>query len=69
MLSWDDQGPRSTVSDDGYGDDEVHEVFPSQRIHAHDVSTPSITLVWIPALRPMTLPCYSVQTPFILTPH
>ena len=26
MLSWDDQGPRSIVSDDGYGDDEVHEV-------------------------------------------
>ena len=28
-----------------------------------------ITLVWIPAPRLVTLPCYSVQTPFILTPH
>ena len=29
MLSWDDQGPEPIVFDDGYGDDEVHEVFSS----------------------------------------
>ena len=29
MLSWDDQGPKSIVFDDGYGDNEVHEVFLS----------------------------------------
>ena len=64
MLSWDDQGPRSIVFDDGYVDDEVHEVFPSQQIHAHVVLTSSITAVWILASRLVTLPCYSVQTPF-----
>ena len=69
MLSWDDQGPECIVFDDGYGDDEVHEVFLSQQIHAHVVSMPSINSVWIPIPRPMTLPCYSVQTPFIQTPH
>ena len=46
--------------DDGYGDDGVHEVFSSQQIHAYVVSALSITPVWIPALRPVTLPCYSV---------
>ena len=30
MLSWDDQGSGPIVFDDGYGDDEVHEVFSSQ---------------------------------------
>ena len=55
--------------DDGCGDDRVHEVFLSQQNHVHVVSMPSITPVWIPALRPMTFPCYSVQTPFIQTPH
>ena len=44
-------------------------MFSSQQIHAHVVSTPSITPVWIPAPRLVTLPCYSVQTSFILTPH
>ena len=44
-------------------------MFLSQQIYANVVSTLSITPVWIPALRPVTLPCYSVQTPFILTPH
>ena len=29
MLSWDDQGLEPIVFDDGYGDDEVHEVFRS----------------------------------------
>ena len=29
MLSWDDQGTRSIVFDNGYGDDGVHKVFPS----------------------------------------
>ena len=69
MLSWDDQGSRSIVFDDSYGDDGVHEVFPSQQINAHVISTLSITLVWIPTPRPVTLLCYSVQTPFIQTPH
>ena len=69
MLSWDDQGLKSIVFDDGYGDKEVHEVFLSQQIHKLVVSVPSITLVWIPSPRPMTLPCYSVHTHFILTPH
>ena len=69
MLSWDDQGPEPIVFDDGYGDDWVHEVFLSQHIYAHVVSVPHITPVWIPAPRLVTLPCYSVQTPFILTPH
>ena len=69
ILSWDDQGPKPIVFDDGYGDDGVHEVFSSQQIHPHVVLEPSITPVWIPAPRLVTLPCYSVQTPFILTPH
>ena len=43
--AWDDQGSRSIVFDEGYSDDGVHEVFPSQQILAHVVSTPSITLV------------------------
>ena len=57
MLSWGDQGPESIVFDDGYGDD------------AYAVLMPSITPVWIPTLRSVTLSCYSVQTPFILTPR
>ena len=69
MLSWDDKRLESIVFDDGYGDDEVHKVFSSQQIPAHVVLTPSITSVYIPALRLVTLPCYSVQAPFILTPH
>ena len=44
-------------------------MFSSQQNHVHIVSAPSITPVWIPAPRPMTFPCYSVQTPFIQTPH
>ena len=68
MLSWDDQRPEPIVFDDGYGDDGIHEVFLSQQIHAHVFSTLSITPVWIPTSRPITLPCYSVQTHFILTP-
>ena len=43
-------------------------MFPSQQIHTHVVSTSSITPVWILALRSVTLPCYSVKTPFILIP-
>ena len=69
MLSWDDQGLEPIVFDDGYGDDRIHEVFPSQQIHAHVISTQSITLVWIPTPKPVTLSCYNVHTPFILTPH
>ena len=69
MLSWDGRGLESIVFDDGYGDDGVHEVFLSHQIHTLVVSAPNITLIWIPAPRPMTLPCYSVQTPFIQTPH
>ena len=69
MLSWGDQRPELIEFDDGYGDDGVHEAFSSQQIHSHVVSAPSITPVWIPAPRLVTLPCYSVQTPFILTPH
>ena len=69
MLSWDDQGLEPIVFDDGYGDDGVHEVFLSKHIHAHVVSVLSITPVWILVPRPVTLPCYNVQTPFILTPH
>ena len=69
MLSWDDQGPKPIVFVDGYGNDGVHEVFLSKQIHAYVVSTLNITPVWIPAPRPMTLSCYSVQTPFIQTPH
>ena len=68
MLSWDDQGLESMVFDDCCGDDGVHEVFPSRQIHAHVILTSSITPVWIPAPRPVTLSCYNVQTPFILTP-
>ena len=41
----------------------------SEQIHSHVVSVPGITPVWIPTPRPVTFPCYSVQTPFILTPH
>ena len=55
MLSWDDQGSKSIVFDDCYGNDGVHEVFMSQEIHAHVVSTPSITPVWIPASRPIVI--------------
>ena len=69
MFSWDDQGLESTVFDGSYGNDMVHEVFPSQYIHARIVSTSSITPVLIPSSRLVTLSCYSVQTPFILTPH
>ena len=69
MLSWDDQRSEPIAFDDGYGDDGVHEVFSSQHIHSHVISAPGITPVWIPTLRPVTLPCYSVKTPFILTPH
>ena len=69
MLSWDGQELEPIVFDDGYGDDRVHDVFLSHQIHTHVISAPSITLIWIPAPRPMTLPCYSVQTPFIQTPH
>ena len=47
MLSWDDQGLKPIVFDDGYGDDGVHEVFSSWQIHAHVVSAQSITPVWI----------------------
>ena len=68
MLSWDDQRSEPIEFDDGYGDDGVHEVFSSQHIHSHVVSASGITPVWIPTPRPVTLPCYSVQTPFILTP-
>ena len=60
MLSWDDQGPKPIEFDDGYGDDGVHEVFSSQQIHSHVVSAPSITPIWIPAPRLVTLSCYSV---------
>ena len=60
MLSWDDQRLKPIAFDDGYGDDGVHEVFSSQQIHSHVVSTSGITPVWIPTLRPVTLPCYSV---------
>ena len=45
MLSRDDQGLEPIIFDDGYGDDGVHEVFSSQMIYAHVVSTSSITLV------------------------
>ena len=69
MLSCDDQRSEPIEFDDGYGDDGVHEVFSSQQIHSHVVSAPGITPVWIPTPRLVTLPCYSVQTPFILTPH
>ena len=69
MLSWDDQRSEPIEFDDGYGDDGVHEVFLSQQIHSHVISALCITLVLIPAPRPLTLPCYSVQTHFILTPH
>ena len=69
MLSLDDQGSKPIVFDDGYADEEVHEMFSSQKIHAHVVSMPSFTPVWIPMSRPMTLSCYSVQTPFIMNPH
>ena len=69
MLSWDDQSPEPIAFDDGYGNDGVHEVFSSKEIHSHVISASGITLVWIPAPRPVTLTCYSVQTPFILTPH
>ena len=69
MLSWDDQRSEPIAFDDGYGDDGVHEVFSSQKIHSHVVAMPGITPVLIPTLRPVTLPCCSVQTPFILTPH
>ena len=69
MLSWDDQRPEPIAFDDGYGDERVHEVFSSQQIHSHVISVPVITSIWIPSPRPVTLPCYSVQTPFILTPH
>ena len=67
MLSWGDQRSESIEFDDGYGDDGVHEVFWSQQIHSHVVSVPGITPIWIPIPRLVTLPCYSVQTPFILT--
>ena len=69
MLSWDDQRSEPIAFDNGYGNDGVHEVFSSEKIHSHVVSEPGITLVWIPTLRPVTLPYYSVQTLFILTPH
>ena len=69
ILSWDDQGLKPIVFDDGCGNDGVHELFSSQQIHAHVVSAPSITPVWIFASRLVTLPCYSVQTPFILPPR
>ena len=69
MLSWDDQRSEPIAFDDGYGDDGVHEVFSSQQIHSHVVLEPGITPVWIPTPRPVTLPCYSVHIPFILTPH
>ena len=45
MLSRDDQGLKPILFDDGYGNDGVHEVFSSQLIQAHVVSTSSITLV------------------------
>ena len=54
MLSWDDQRSEPIAFDDG---------------HSHVVSAPDITPVWIPTPRPVTLPRYSVQTLFILTPH
>ena len=60
MLSWDDQRSEPIAFDDGYGNDGVHEVFSSQQIHSHVVLAPSITPVWIPTPRPVTLPCYSV---------
>ena len=69
MLSRDDQGLEPIVFDDGYSDGGIHKVFLNRQIQEHVVSASSITLVWIPAPRLMTLPCYSVQTPFILTPH
>ena len=69
MLSWDDQRPEPIAFDDGYRDDGVHELFSSKQIHSHVVSVLGITLVWILAPRPVTLPFYRVQTPFILTPH
>ena len=64
-----DQRSELIEFDDGYGDDGVHEVFSSQQIHSHVISASSITLVWIPTPRTMTLPCYIIQTPFISTPH
>ena len=69
MLSWDDKRSKTIAFDDGYCDDGVHDVFLSQQIHSHVVSAPGITSIWIPAPRPVTLPCYSVQNPFILTPR
>ena len=69
IFSWDDQRPEPMVFDDGCGNDGVHELFSSQQIHARVVSAPSITPVWILASRLVTLPCYSVQIPFILTPR
>ena len=69
MLSWDDKRSKPIAFDDGYGDDGVHDVFLSQKIHSHVISAPGITSIWIPAPRPVTLPCYSVQNPFILTPR
>ena len=60
MLSWDDQRPEPIAFDDGYGDDGVHAVFFSKRIHSCVILAPGITPFWIPALRPVTLPCYSV---------
>ena len=44
-------------------------MFSSQQIHSHIVLASGITPIWIPTSRPVTFPCYSVQTPFILTPH
>ena len=64
-----DQGSEPIIFDDGYDDDGVHEVLSSQQIHVHVVSTSSITPVWIPTPRPVTLSCYNVHTPFILTPR
>ena len=69
IMSWDDHRSEPKAFDDGYGNDGVHEVFSSQQIHSHVISAPGITLVWIPTPRLVTLPCYSVQTAFILTPH
>ena len=44
-------------------------MFSTRHIHSHVVLAPGITPVWIPTPRLVLLPYYSVQTPFILTPH
>ena len=55
------------VFDDGYDDDEIHDVCPREQIPVYVILMPSITPIWIPTPRLKTLLCYSVRTPFIST--